>query len=141
MLTFTKLSLTTALAVTLAATFTIHVSAASPSEQDIRDQIALGAVAFADNCRRCHQLDGYGEEKLYPSLHNSNLMADRALLIRTIIHGRTGNQGHSGSKPVRLMPSLEFLTNREIAAIIAFITNSWGDGVVTVTEQEVDDAR
>jgi len=114
---------------------------AAASEQDIRDQIALGALAYADNCRKCHQLDGYGEEKLYPSLHNPQLMADRPLLIQTILHGRVAPRQESGGATPRLMPSLDFLTNREVAAIIAFITNSWGDEVLIVTEQEVGQAR
>ena len=125
----------------LVMVFAVSVLPASASEQDVRNQIALGALAFADNCKNCHQLDGYGEEKLYPSLHNPTLLADKSLLIRTILHGRSLRQDDSGGETVRLMPSLGFLTNREVAAIIAFITNSWGGEVIVVTEQEVDDAR
>ena len=125
----------------LIAVFAVVALEAAASEQDIRNQIALGALAFADNCRKCHQLDGYGEEKLYPSLHDPRLMADKALLIRTILHGGAAHQDESSGAAVRLMPSLGFLTNQEIAAIIAFITNSWGDEVLLVTEQDVGDAR
>ena len=125
----------------LTALFALGASQASASEQDIRNQIALGALTFADNCRQCHQLDGYGEEKLYPSLHNPALMADKALLIRTILHGRVTNRDDTSAASMRLMPSLEFLTDQEIAAIIAFITNSWGDEVMVVTEREVSEAR
>lgn len=130
---FIKLSLVTVFAV-------VGLQAAA-SEQDIRNQIALGALAFADNCKTCHQLDGYGEEELYPSLHDPRLMADKTLLIRTIIHGRIANQDEPGGGTERLMPSLGFLTNKEIVAIIAFITNSWGNEILIVTEQEVADAR
>lgn len=114
---------------------------ATASEQDIRNQIALGALAYVDNCRQCHQVDGYGEEKLYPSLHDPQLMADKALLIRTILHGRIVSSGNTDGSTKRLMPSLAFLTDQEIVAIIAFISNSWGDGVLVVSEQEVRDAR
>lgn len=112
---------------------------AQASEQDVRNSIALGALAFSDNCRKCHQIDGYGEEALYPSLHNPALLADRSLLIRTILHGRTG-EGIDGAREP-LMPSLDYLTNQEIVAIIAFISNSWGSGMLLVTEEEVDQAR
>lgn len=109
------------------------------SEQDIRNTIALGALAFSDNCRKCHQIDGYGEEALYPSLHDPALLADRSLLIRTILHGRSGEGSDGAREP--LMPSLDYLTNQEIVAIIAFISNSWGSGMLLVTEEEVDQAR
>ncbi len=117
------------------------MSQATASERDIRNQIALGALAFADNCKQCHQLDGYGEEKLYPSLHNPALLADKSLMIKTILHGRAIGQDESGSETGRLMPRLSFLTNQEIAAIIAFITNSWGDEVLIVTDKQIEDAR
>jgi mono/diheme cytochrome c family protein len=111
------------------------------SERDIRNTIAFGALAFSDNCARCHKIDGYGEERLYPSLHNPQLLSDRALLIQTILNGRTGHQQSVEGREIRLMPSLDFLSDQEIVAIIAFITNSWGGDVMMVTEQEVRDAR
>jgi len=114
---------------------------AGASEQEIRDNIGLGALAFADNCRKCHQLDGYGEEELYPSLHDQALLANKSLLIRTILSGRLAHQETDSDGEVRLMPALDYLTDREIVAIIAFITNSWGDHVLVVTEAEVADAR
>ena len=110
------------------------------SEQEIRNLIALGALAFADNCRQCHQIDGYGEEELYPSLHDETLLANKALLINTLVHGRV-RQRPDHQEPERLMPSMAFLSNREIAAIIAFVSNSWGANVVVVTEEEVANAR
>jgi mono/diheme cytochrome c family protein len=117
------------------------VLSASASEQDIRNNIAFGALSFADNCRKCHQLDGYGEESLYPSLHNPELLQNKSLLIQTILDGRSGHEEAGDGGTVRLMPSLDFLSNQEIVAIIAFITNSWGGQVLEVTEQEVEEAR
>lgn len=109
------------------------------SERDTCNTIALGALAFSDNCMGCHQIDGYGEEALYPSLHNRELLADKPLLIKTILHGRAVHGNDGAEEP--LMPALDFLTSREIVAIIAFISNSWGSDVLLVTEEEVDQAR
>lgn len=125
----------------LATLLTVCILPASASEKDVRDSVALGALTFSDNCSVCHQLDGYGEDPLYPSLHNATLLADRGLLIQTILNGRLGHVGNNGGDPERLMPSLAYLTDREIAGIIAFITNSWGDDIVIVSEDEVAEAR
>ncbi len=114
---------------------------ATAAERDVRNTIALGALVFADNCIKCHQIEGYGEEELYPSLHNPDLLADKALLIQTVLNGRLAHREDGTEGTQRLMPALDFLSNREIAAIIAFITNSWGNEVLMVTEQEVEDAR
>ena len=113
---------------------------AALEEREIRNRIALGALTFADNCQQCHQLDGYGEAPLYPSLRDPVLLADGPRLIRTIIDGRTRHLQDDGGAE-RLMPSLAFLSNAEIAAIIAFITNSWGDDVLSLSEAEVAAAR
>lgn len=115
-----------------------------PDEQAIRNSIAMGALAFSDNCQACHQPDGYGEEGLYPSLHRPELLADRVALVRTILHGRVRTSGSPVSdeqRVDRLMPSFEFLSNDEIASIVAFITNSWSAGAQIVTSDEVESAR
>lgn len=112
---------------------------AAATEQETRNLIALGALSFSDNCIKCHQVDGYGEEALYPSLHDPELLANKPLLISTILHGRTKKQSDGSDE--RLMPSLDFLTDREIMAIIAFISNTWGENVLLVTEDEISAAR
>ncbi|MDX1734462.1 MAG: cytochrome c [Halioglobus sp.] len=111
------------------------------SERDVRNSVALGALAFADNCSKCHQVDGYGEEALYPSLHDPQLLANKDLLVTTVLDGRMGHMEDNGEGAQRLMPAMGFLSNREIADIIAFISNSWGNEVLIVTPQEVQRAR
>lgn len=125
----------------LIATLLGVLATAQAGEQDIRNSIALGALAFADNCKKCHRIDGYGEAKLYPSLHDAKLLANKPLLIRTILHGRTRPKAGQSGADEPLMPALDFLSNREVSAIIAFISNSWGDDVLVVSEQEVQAAR
>ena len=113
-------------------------SAASSAEER-HDLIALGALSYSDNCSKCHQNHAYGEEALYPSLHDPELLANKPLLISTILHGRSVQQNDNTAG--RLMPSFDFLTNEEVAAIIAYISDSWGQGVLWVTEEEVAAAR
>ena len=109
------------------------------SEQEARDLVGLGALTFADNCMKCHQIDGYGEEALYPSLRDPKLLANKKLLIDTLLHGRSAPRRNGGEED--LMPPRDYLTDREISAIIAFISNTWGDELLLVTEEEVRAAR
>jgi len=109
------------------------------SEQEARDLVGLGALTFADNCMKCHQIDGYGEEALYPSLRDPKLLANKKLLIDTLLHGRSAPRRNGGEED--LMPPRDYLTDREISAIIAFISNTWGDALLLVTEEEVKAAR
>lgn len=119
--------------------FTTLSLGAVASEEETRDLVGFGALTFADNCKKCHQLDGYGEEALYPSLHDPKLLANKRLLIETLLHGRSAPRRNGGEED--LMPALEFLTDREVSAIIAFISNTWGDEVLLVSEEEVKAAR
>lgn len=124
--------------------FALLVAISAPltaSEQAVRNSVALGALVFADTCIKCHQIEGYGEEELYPSLHNPDLLADRTLLIQTMLNGRLAHEKSADGTAQRLMPALEFLSNKEITGLIAFISNSWGNEVLVVTEQEVEIAR
>lgn len=108
------------------------------AERDVRNEVAMGALAFAEICQRCHKADGYGEEGLYPSLHRAALMADRERLVRTILDGRKRHLASGDGKDEQaLMPALAFLSDREIVSIIAFITNSWGNDVLLIPESEV----
>ncbi|WP_428819663.1 c-type cytochrome [Microbulbifer sp. MCCC 1A16149] len=120
----------------LLAAFSLESAA---SEQETRDLVGFGALTFADNCKKCHQIDGYGEEALYPSLHDPALLANKKLLVETLLHGRSAPRRNGGEED--LMPALEFLTDREISAIIAFISNTWGDEVLLVSEEEIKAAR
>lgn len=125
----------------IAVALLVPTMSGAASERDVRNSIAMGALAFADNCRKCHQVDGYGEQGLYPSLHSPALLADKDRLIKTVLHGRTGHEVEGDDGTRQLMPSLDFLSNSEIAAIIAFISNSWGSEVLIVTPGEVQKAR
>lgn len=109
------------------------------SAQDTQNLVELGAHTFADNCQKCHQIDGYGEEALYPSLRDPQLLANKPLLIKTILHGRTAQQADGTEEP--RMPSLDYLTNREITALIAFISKSWGNEVLLVNSEDITQAR
>ncbi|MCB1856220.1 MAG: cytochrome c [Pseudomonadales bacterium] len=111
------------------------------ADDDLQSRILLGEQTFGDNCSKCHQLDGYGEGGLYPSLHQQSLLTDKTVLIQTIIHGRLAPEQVPGAQPQRLMPALGFLSDREIAALVAYLSNSWGDEVIVVTEEEVQTAR
>ncbi|GAB4246163.1 MAG: hypothetical protein Tsb0034_25010 [Ekhidna sp.] len=109
-----------------------------------RDEIRLkqyqvqGAKIYATYCANCHQQDGKGLASLYPPLAGSDyLMADlkrAACIIKNgqfqeiVVNGQTYNQ---------MMPANP-LTNLEIAEVITFITNAWGNEAGLTGVKEVD---
>jgi mono/diheme cytochrome c family protein len=127
----------------LLASLAVVPPAAADSQADTTtgDAILLGSRTFDENCGKCHQPDGFGEAGLYPSLHDPALLDDRDRLIRTMLHGRSRPAGGVDDSPEALMPALDYLSNAEIVAVIAFITHSWGKETLMVTEQDVEAAR
>ncbi len=114
---------------------------AGADKADLLSTIELGALTYSENCTACHRLDGSGEERLYPSLHNQSLLADKHLLVQTVLNGRMSHQKNAKGKSQRLMPAWDFLTDKEVAAVIAYITKSWGAQMIVVSEEEVAEAR
>ena len=117
------------------------VAASAEDGRTPGEVVLLGSRTFDENCSKCHQPDGFGEPGLYPSLHDPALLDNPEKLIRTMLHGRSRPENGGEGSPQALMPALDYLTNAEIAAIIAFLSSSWGSGTVQVTEQEVQAAR
>ncbi|MFT6865264.1 MAG: cytochrome c551 [Cyclobacteriaceae bacterium] len=109
----------------------------SPKEStqlDSREEIRLkqyrvkGAEIYAQLCANCHQQDGSGLASLYPPLAGSDyLLSDlerAACMIKKggfdpiTVNGKTYNQ---------MMPANEQLTPLEIAEVLTFISNAWGN--------------
>ncbi|MEM6644050.1 MAG: cytochrome c [Bacteroidota bacterium] len=86
-----------------------------------------GAKLYTTYCANCHQQDGKGLASLYPPLANADYLLEdlpRAaciikygLLEEIVVNGKTYNQ---------MMPGNE-ITNLEIAEILTYIGNSWGN--------------
>lgn len=107
------------------------VSACSfPSKEEVKfkQYKVAGQQLYQIHCSNCHQIDGKGLGKVYPSLNQSDYMAanlDKVLCImrngmkeEIIVNGVTYNQ---------LMPGVPELTDLEVAEIATYIYNSWGN--------------
>ncbi|RIH87543.1 c-type cytochrome [Calidithermus roseus] len=85
-----------------------------------------GEAAFKANCAMCHGEQGRGN----PALAENRKLQDADFVIRQVLRGS------------RYMPAFgDRLSDREIAAIITFIRNSWGNNYGTVTEGMVKTRR
>ncbi len=98
-----------------------------------RDAIRLkqykikGAKVYATYCANCHQNDGKGLALLYPPLAASDYLIEDLKRAACIIkNGQmeeivVNNQAYN-----QMMPEVP-ITNLEIAEVITFITNEWGN--------------
>jgi nitrite reductase (NO-forming) len=99
--------------------------------------IEKGKRIYAQACFACHQAEGQGLAGVFPPLAKSDyLMADKARAIRGIIKGVTGEMTVNGVKYNGVMPPV-MLNDEQIAHVLTFVRNSWGNTGDIVTVEEV----
>jgi len=106
-------------------------------------RMQVGQAIFADTCSACHARDGGGVEHMFPRLAG-NVIATQdypASLIRIVIAG--GRAASTNAFPTApAMPSLGYrLSDAQIAAVVTFVRNSWGNAAAPVTAETVHDLR
>ena len=81
---------------------------------------ARGHDVFMTNCSGCHGPEGKGNPGVAPALDGSKIVnTDKAAHIKLVLTGRKGLIGQ--------MPSWNQLSDTEIAAVITYERNSWGN--------------
>jgi nitrite reductase (NO-forming) len=106
------------------------------------DQIAAGKQLFLGTCSPCHQPEGQGVPQAFPPLAGSDfLMADKRRAIAIVLNGKTGPVTVNGKDFNSVMPPLSQLPDDDIANILTFVRNSWGNSGDSVASNEVSAIR
>ncbi len=105
---------------------------AEPAVWDMESVMAYGEETYVTHCAACHQVNGQGLEPAFPSLVGSPIVVG-ALddHIDQILQGITGTA----------MASFAYLSDAEIAAIITYERNAWGNSVGDLTTVANVEAR
>jgi cytochrome c oxidase subunit 2 len=94
--------------------------------------MARGEKVYAANCVACHQANGKGTPPVFPALDGSKVVQGPAAgHIDIVLHG----------KPNTAMQSFARLNSVELAAVITFERNSWGNKTGQVVQPSDIQAR
>jgi mono/diheme cytochrome c family protein len=105
------------------------------------ERTALGRRLFTSICAACHQPTGLGRPNVFPPLAGSDFLnADKNRAIKTVLFGRQGEVVVNGQKFNNNMPSFP-LTDQDIANVLTFVYNSFGNSGLDVTPEEVKALR
>jgi mono/diheme cytochrome c family protein len=118
-----------------------HVRAQAPqSEEEMF--LARGRAVYMANCQVCHQGHGQGLPGQFPPLAGSEwVVADgTARLIRIPMHGLTGPIQVRGQTWVGTMTPIP-LNDEDLAAVLSYIRNAWGNEAAPVTPEQVSQVR
>ncbi|MHC0445534.1 copper-containing nitrite reductase [Flavobacterium sp. 3-218] len=110
-------------------------------KRTVEEKIKIGKEIFGTTCFACHQSEGQGIPSTFPPLAKSDyLNADSKRAIKTILHGLTGEVTVNGKKYNNIMPA-QNLSDDEIANVLTYIYNSWGNNKTEVTPEMVKALR
>ena len=105
------------------------------SKMKYTQYLIQGKILYNTNCTHCHQNSGKGFRELYPALIGSAaLMDDMGPAACLIKYGTKASRKASNQNIV--MPAQAELSNLEIAEILTYIGNSWGNqsGFISVSK-------
>ncbi len=101
-------------------------------------QIEKGKQVFMQTCFVCHQVDGTGIPGQIPPLEKSDyLMADKERAIRGVLNGQSGEMEVNGKKYNGVMIPLNYLNDEQIANVLTYVRNSFGNSGDAVKIDEV----
>ncbi|OCX52340.1 cytochrome C [Mucilaginibacter sp. PPCGB 2223] len=104
--------------------------------------IARGKVVYTKNCLSCHFVDGGGVPNMNPPLvKTSYVLGDKTKLIKVVLNGFAQNVEIDGETYSNNMAPHNFLSDQEIADVLTYVRNSFGNKASAVKAAEVKVVR
>lgn len=101
-----------------------------------------GKEVYTNLCLACHQADGSGVPNLNPPLIKTQwVLGNKNPLIEMVLKGSQGKVEIDGEKFHNTMPALSYLTDQQIADVLTYVRNSFGNKASLVTPAEVKAVR
>jgi len=98
----------------------------------------LGRDIYDDNCSVCHQAGGQGVAEMQPPLAGSpGVEGSPATTIRWVLYGSEAEPAAGKRGYQNVMPPFDHLNNEELAAVVTFIRQTFGNGASPVSSGEV----
>lgn len=102
-----------------------------------------GGKLYQDNCVGCHGWDGKGETLIFPPLAGNAILLQPSAesLTRVVLEGAQA-AGTQSAPTAPAMPSFAWkLDDGEVAALLTYIRNSWGNDAAPVSASSVAKIR
>jgi mono/diheme cytochrome c family protein len=104
--------------------------------------MAKGQGVYNANCAACHQPDGAGITGVFPPLASSDFLeSDREAVIAAVLFGLSGPITVNGVDYSGVMPSMGYLPDADLAAVLTYVFGSWGNDGAAVSVEEIAAVR
>lgn len=114
----------------------------STQQPDLKASVQRGKKVYENYCLSCHQPDGKGMPGMNPPLTKTKqVLGNKTQLINIILIGLDEEMLINGVTYLNPMPSQPHLKDQEIADVLTYVRNSFGNKASLVTTTEVKAAR
>lgn len=108
----------------------------------LKSSVARGQIVYSKFCLSCHQADGSGVPNMNPPLIKTKwTLGSKAVMIQQVLKGSNGKVEIDGDTFRNTMPPLPTLTDQQIADVLTYVRNNFGNKASVVTVAEVKAVR
>ncbi|MFC3107603.1 c-type cytochrome [Undibacterium arcticum] len=121
----------------------LKASSAKVLTPDVEAALKLGAKLYQTHCAACHQTGGEGAPPIYPPLAGNRAITMPSAVnpIRMVLNGGFPPGTSANPRPYGMPPFGPALNDTEVAALVTYIRNSWGNQAGAVSAHEVNQFR
>ena len=105
--------------------------------------LVLGQEVYTRRCASCHRADGNGMPPAYPPLAgNPSIQMEVSVNpLRMVLNGGYPPQTADNPRPYGMPPFAQVLSDEQVAAVVTFIRESWGNHGSLVSPREANAMR
>ncbi len=113
------------------------------SKEQMLVLMQAGESIYRTNCLDCHGSQGEGKAGIYPALQGNLSLQTKAISnpIRIILAGGFAPATKGNPRPYSMPPFAPFLNDNEVALVLTYTRNAWGNRGKIVTAAEVNSYR
>jgi mono/diheme cytochrome c family protein len=114
-----------------------------PLDDEDRQIVTRGAALYDKHCAECHQASGKGAAPAYPPLAGNRAVVLQSAVnpIRAVLHGGYPPSTEGNPRPYGMPPFANVLNDQEVAAVLSYIRNEWGNHASMVQPGQVNRYR
>ncbi|MEO6917344.1 MAG: cytochrome c [Chitinophagaceae bacterium] len=108
----------------------------------LTSSMARGSIVYTSYCLACHQADAGGVPNMNPPLTKTEyVLGDKKRLINIILNGLNEEVKINDETYSNPMPPHNFLTDEQIADVLTYVRNNFGNKASLVNKPEVAKLR
>jgi mono/diheme cytochrome c family protein len=124
------------------ATLLLSAAKAPVAQTPIQASIARGKQVYLQVCLACHQVDAGGVQGMTPTLVKTTyVLGPKTPLIKIVLNGMTGAVTINGDDFHNVMAPHSDLTDQQIADVLTYVRNNFGNKASAVTVAQVKAVR